>query len=122
VPSLEADDDITGFSDGCGACRNGPRASPGAWVSLVPGQRVRVTLSWSLQHFNAGRPHPALGHLTPAQADACPAEPINLANHLIRRKQVLGGLTHEYYVAALPTCAATGKEVTRRIVFPNPAG
>jgi hypothetical protein len=27
-------------------------------------------------------------------------EPINLAEHRIRRKQVLGGLTHEYYVAA----------------------
>jgi hypothetical protein len=31
-----------------------------------------------------------------------------------------GGLTHEYYVAALPTCAATGKQVTTRIVFPSP--
>ena len=27
-------------------------------------------------------------------------EPINLAEHRIRRKQVLGGFTHEYYVAA----------------------
>ena len=28
-------------------------------------------------------------------------EPINLAEHRIRRKHVLRGLTHEYYVAAL---------------------
>jgi putative transposase len=28
------------------------------------------------------------------------AAPVNLAEHRIRRKQVLSGLTHEYYVAA----------------------
>lgn len=66
--------------------------------------------------------HRALGQLTPAQADACPPERINLAEHLIRRKQVLGRLTHEYYVAALPTCAATEKQVTTRIVFASPTG
>jgi len=37
-----------------------------------------------------------------AQGDSQPPEPINLAGHRIRRKQVLGGLTREYYVAALP--------------------
>jgi putative transposase len=45
----------------------------------------------------AGR---SLGQLTPAQADTHPPEPVNLAELRIRRKQVLGGLTHEYYVAA----------------------
>jgi hypothetical protein len=35
----------------------------------------------------------------PAQARARPSE-INLAEHRIRRKQVLGGLTHEYQIAA----------------------
>src|ERR1700722_618055 len=73
---------------------------------------IRHVLTGYLQHYNTGRPHRALGQLTPAQADACPPEPVNLADHLIRRKQVLGGLTHEYYVAALPTCAATEKQVT----------
>ena len=29
-----------------------------------------------------------------------------LAEHPIRRKQVLGGLTHEYYIAALPPTAS----------------
>src|ERR1700722_15731746 len=81
---------------------------------------IRHVLTGYLQHYNTGRPHRALGQLTPAQPDACPPEPINLADHLIRRKQVLGGLTHEYYVAALPTCAATKKQVTTRIVFPSP--
>ena len=49
---------------------------------------------------NTARPHRTLGQLTPAQAGTCPPEPVNLAEHRIRRKQVLGGLTHEYYVAA----------------------
>ena len=31
---------------------------------------------------------------------ARPPEPVNLAGHRIRRKQVLGGLTHEYQIAA----------------------
>jgi transposase InsO family protein len=53
-----------------------------------------------LQHYNSARPHRALGQCTPAQADTSPPKPVNLAEHRIRRKQILGGLTHEYYVAA----------------------
>jgi hypothetical protein len=37
--------------------------------------------------------------LAPAQAPTRPPQ-INLAEHRIRRKQVLGGLTHEYQIAA----------------------
>ena len=47
------------------------------------------------------------GQLTPAQAGTRPPEPVNLAKHRIGQKQVLGGLTHEYYVAALPPPAPT---------------
>jgi hypothetical protein len=39
------------------------------------------------------------GQLTPAQADTHPPEPVNLTEFRIRRKLVLGGLTHEYYAA-----------------------
>ena len=52
-----------------------------------------------LRHYNAARPR-SLGQLTPAQADTQRPEPINLAEYRIHRKQVPGGLTHEYYVAA----------------------
>ena len=52
-----------------------------------------------LPHHNIARPHRALGQLAPAQADTRPPE-INLAEHRIRRRQVLGGLTHEYQIAA----------------------
>ncbi len=52
-----------------------------------------------LRHYNVARPRRSLGQLTPAQAGACPPEPVNLAEHRIRRKQVFDGLTHEYYIA-----------------------
>jgi transposase InsO family protein len=52
-----------------------------------------------LRHYNAARPHRALGQLAPAQAGIRPLE-INLAEHRIRGRQVLGGLTHEYQIAA----------------------
>jgi putative transposase len=53
-----------------------------------------------LRHDNAARPHRPPGRLTPAQADTQRPEPVNPAGHRIHRKQILGGLTHEYYVAA----------------------
>jgi putative transposase len=67
---------------------------------IVNEQHLRQVLTEYLRHYNTARPHRALGQLTPAQADTCPPEPVNLAEHRIRRKRVLGGLTHEYYVAA----------------------
>ena len=47
----------------------------------------------------AGGRHRALGQLAPAQAHARPPE-INLAEHRIRRREVLGGLIREYQIAA----------------------
>jgi hypothetical protein len=63
---------------------------------------LRRVLTEYLRHYNTARPHRALSQLTPAQAETRPPEPVNLANYRIRRTQILGGLTHEYYVAALP--------------------
>jgi len=67
---------------------------------IVNVHHLRCVLTEYLRHHNTARPHRALGQLTPAQADTGPPKPINLADHRIRRKQVLGGLTHEYQVAA----------------------
>jgi hypothetical protein len=67
---------------------------------IVNEHHLRQVLTEYLRHYNTARPHRALGQLTPAQAGTCPPEPVNLAEHRIRRKQVLSGLTHEYYVAA----------------------
>ena len=61
---------------------------------------LRRVLTEYLLHYNDARPHRSLGQLTPAQADTHPPEPVNLAEFRIRRKQVLGGLTREYHIAA----------------------
>jgi hypothetical protein len=66
---------------------------------IVNEHHLRQVLTEYLRHYNSARPHRALGQLAPAQTDARPPQ-INLAEHRIRRKQVLGGLTHEYQVAA----------------------
>jgi putative transposase len=66
---------------------------------IVNEHHLRRVLTAYLLHYNTARPHRSLGQLAPAQADTRPPE-INLAEYRIRRKQVLGGLTHEYQIAA----------------------
>jgi hypothetical protein len=66
---------------------------------IVNEHHLRQVLTEYLRHYNAARPHRALGQFAPDQAGARPPQ-INLAEHRIRRKQVLGGLTHEYQIAA----------------------
>jgi hypothetical protein len=66
---------------------------------IVNEHHLRRVLNEYLQHYNAARPHRALGQHAPAYAYTRPAE-INLAEHRIRRKQVLGGLTSEYQIAS----------------------
>ena len=89
---------------------------------IVDEYHLRKVLTEYLAHYNTARPHRALGQFTPAQADTGPPEPVNLAEHPIRRKQVLGGLTHEYYVAASPAPHATENAGHSRLVFPSPTG
>ncbi|MGO9083574.1 MAG: integrase core domain-containing protein [Streptosporangiaceae bacterium] len=67
---------------------------------VINERHLRQVLAEYLLHYNTARPHRALGQLAPAQADTGPPKPINLAECQIRRKQVLGGLTHEYQIAA----------------------
>ncbi len=66
---------------------------------VVNEHHLRQVLTEYLQHYNTAWPHRALGQLAPVQAHTRPPQ-INLAEHRIRRKQILGGLTHEYQVAA----------------------
>jgi transposase InsO family protein len=74
------------------------RELPGRLL-IVSERHLHQVLTGYLQHYNTARPHRALGQLPPAQAHSRPPQ-INLAKHQIRRKQVLGGLTHEYPIAA----------------------
>ena len=53
-----------------------------------------------LHHFNTARPHRTLRPLTPTQTEAHPPTMINLANHQVRRRAILHGLTSEYQIAA----------------------
>jgi Integrase core domain len=76
---------------------------------IVNEHHLRQVLTEYLQHYNTARPHRSLDQLTPAQVGTQPPNPVNLAEHRIHRKQVLGGLTREYYIAALPPSAATGE-------------
>jgi putative transposase len=89
---------------------------------IVNEHHLRQVLTEYLQHYNTGRPHRALAQLTPAQADSQPPAPVNLADHQIRRKQVLGGLTREYYIAALQPALLRKRRSRPRIVFPSPTG
>ena len=66
---------------------------------IVNEHHLRRVLAEYLLHYNIARPHRALSQLAPAQAGTRPPE-INLAEHRIRRKEVLGGLTSEYQIAA----------------------
>jgi putative transposase len=68
-------------------------------VLIVDEHHLRRVLTEYLRHYHEARPHRALGQLAPAQAGTRPPE-INLAGHRIRRKQVLGGLTYKYQIAA----------------------
>ena len=60
---------------------------------------LRRALTSYLLHYNAARPHRSLRQLAPAQAPTRPPQ-IDLAEQRIRRRQVLGGLIHEYQIAA----------------------
>ena len=66
---------------------------------IVNEHHLRRVLTEYLRHYNTARPHRVLSQFAPAQAHTRPPQ-INLADHRIRRKQVLGGLTHEYQPAA----------------------
>jgi putative transposase len=66
---------------------------------IVNEQHLRRVLTEYLIHYDTARPHRALGQLPPAQAHARPPR-IGLAEHRVGRKQVLGGLTYEYQIAA----------------------
>ena len=53
-----------------------------------------------LHHFNAAWPHRTLAQHAPAQAETQPPPVIDLADHQVRRRPILGGLTSEYQIAA----------------------
>ena len=71
-------------------------------ILILHAEHLRRVLTEWLHHYTHGRPHRSLGQLTPAQAETGPPAPANLAEHRVRRRAILGGITHEYF---LPTAA-----------------
>ena len=66
--------------------------------SLILGRRhLDRTLRTYAEHYNRQRPHRAVGLASP---DATSAEPIPADPRDVRRRDLLGGLVHEYHGAA----------------------
>ncbi|MFC7588037.1 integrase core domain-containing protein [Nonomuraea antimicrobica] len=61
---------------------------------------LRRTLIRYLEHYNTARPHRGIGQLSPAQAEARPPTPIDLADQRVHRTAILGGLINEYRIAS----------------------
>jgi hypothetical protein len=72
------------------------RREPLDRVLIVNERRLRGVVEIYLEHFNAARPHRSLGQLIPAQTETRDPQPINLAEHRIRRTPILTGLTSQY--------------------------
>jgi transposase InsO family protein len=68
-------------------------------VLVVNERHLRRILTIYLHHFNNTRPHRTLAQLAPAQAETQPPPVVNLADHQVRRRPILGGLTNEYQIA-----------------------
>jgi putative transposase len=69
-------------------------------ILVINERHLRRILTIYLHHFNTARPHRTLAQLTPAQAETQPPPVINLADHHVRRKPILDGLTSEYQITA----------------------
>ena len=66
---------------------------------IVSEHHLRQLLAEYLTHYSTSRPHRALGQLPPAQAHTRPPQ-VDLTEHRVHRKQILGGLINEYQIAA----------------------
>jgi putative transposase len=66
------------------------------WVLIVGRRHLAHVLRTHMAHYNAERPHRALA-LVPPEAGSTAAPP---GNAKIERRDLLGGLIHEYRAAA----------------------
>ena len=69
-------------------------------ILIVNEVHLARILTVYLHHFNTARPHRTLGQLAPVQVETQSQPVINLADHLVHRRPILGGLTNEYHLAA----------------------
>jgi putative transposase len=69
-------------------------------ILIVNERHLRRILAVYLHHFNTARPHRTLAQLAPVQAETQSQPVINLADHQVHRRPILGGLTSEYHLVA----------------------
>ena len=67
------------------------------WLLVVGRRHLERVLGAYTEHYNTARPHRGLGLLTP---DHRPAPPPWACGARVRRRDILGGLIHEYERAA----------------------
>ena len=67
------------------------------WTLILGRRHLDRTLRTYVEHDNRGRPHRALGLASPL-AEARDPIPVNPRD--VRRRDLLGGLVHEYYSLA----------------------
>jgi putative transposase len=66
------------------------------WTVILGRRHLDRTLRTYVEHYNRGRPHRALG-LAPPRTEA--SDPMLVSLRDVRRRDLLGGLIHEYYGA-----------------------
>jgi transposase InsO family protein len=68
------------------------------WLMIVHRRQLERALRTYIEHYNQHRPHQALDLRAPAPRSAAPSHPAPVRR--IERREQLGGLLHEYAVAA----------------------
>jgi putative transposase len=66
------------------------------WTLILGRRHLDRTLRTYVEHYNRGRPHRALGLASPL-AEASITVPVPVSPRDVRRRDLLGGLIHEYY-------------------------
>jgi len=69
------------------------------WTLILGRRHLDRTLRTYVEHYNRGRPHRALGLASPL-AEASITVPVPVSPRDVRRRDLLGGLIHEYYRVA----------------------
>ena len=67
------------------------------WTLILGRRHLDRTLRTYVEHYNRGRPHRALGLAAPLAETLVP---VPVSTHAVRRRDLLGGLIHEYHGAA----------------------
>jgi putative transposase len=67
------------------------------WILVLGRRHLERVLRSYVEHYNRGRPHRGIARTPPegSSPPLCPVEP-----HRVRRRDVLGGLIHEYHGVA----------------------